>query len=51
VCGLLIENTVWYYSFVFVWGVFLAVKVAAVGSLGLSLRVSVVLEVLAPIRE
>jgi len=36
------ENMVWYYSFVFWWGVFLAVKVAGVGLLGLSWRVSAV---------
>jgi hypothetical protein len=45
------ENAVWYYSFVLGWGVFLAVKVAAFGSLGLSRRVSAVLDVLTPIYE
>jgi len=35
------ENTVW-YSFVLLWGVFLAVIVAGVGSLGLSRSVSAV---------
>jgi len=34
------ENTVWYYFFVLWWGVFLAVIVAGVGSLGLSQRVT-----------
>jgi hypothetical protein len=36
------ENKVWYYPFVLWWGVFLAVKVAGVGLLGLSERVSAV---------
>jgi hypothetical protein len=45
------ENTVRYYSFVLWWGVFLAVKVTGEGSLGLSQRVSTVLDVLDPICE
>jgi hypothetical protein len=40
------EIAVWYYSFVLWWGVFLAVKVAGLGLLGLSRRVSTVLDVL-----
>jgi hypothetical protein len=40
------ESVVWYYSFVLWWGVFLAVKVAGLGSLGLSCRVSTILDVL-----
>jgi hypothetical protein len=51
VFGLLIENMVCYYSFVLWWRVFLAVKVADEGSLGLSRRVSAVLDVLVPTCE
>jgi len=39
------ESSVWYYSFVLWWGVFLAVNVAGVGSLGLSRRVRAFLDV------